>query len=520
MKDNLITASVFLILLTGISKITGFIREMVLAYFYGASAMTDAYITATTVVTIFIGGITSATALAYIPRATAARVKNQDVSYMTSNLMTACAVLILIISIIAMFFSRELTKLFAMGFDEQTLTLAAGMTFLILPFCFVYAMNNIMVGYLENINSFWFIGLSAILSNIVIIFFITVSSMHACILALGFACSWVIPAVWAFFLIRKKGLHYSPIINVQDSTLRAIIISSIPIFFGQLVLQLNTLVDRNFASILGEGIISAMQYANKLNILFITLFVISIATALFPKFSEQVANDDIVGLKKTASKSINVVLLFVIPVVTGVIILAQPIVELAFMRGEFDRTAANITTNALTMYSLGMPGLSLAEILNREFYALKDTRTPVICSVASISTNIILNFILVKRFGYIGLAVATSIAATVLAVILLVFLRRKIGAIGMRHFIYNLIKMLIAVLIMAVIVECINDWAVSYLGLGTIARILTLISNGLAGAVVYFTFVYIFKVPEVLEVWQMLKQRFVRDTAETTISKE
>ena len=205
MKNNLVTASVVLILLTGLSKITGFIREMVLAYFYGASAMTDAYITATTVATILIGGITSATALAYIPRATEARVKNQDVSYITSNLMTACGLLILIISVTAMFFSRELTWLFAMGFDGQTLTLAAGMTFLILPFCFIYAMNNIAAGYLQSINSFWFLGASAILANIVIITAISISNNNPHMLALGFACSWVVPAVWAFFLTRKNG---------------------------------------------------------------------------------------------------------------------------------------------------------------------------------------------------------------------------------------------------------------------------------------------------------------------------
>lgn len=514
MKNNLVTASVVLILLTGLSKITGFIREMVLAYFYGASAMTDAYITATTVATILIGGITSATALAYIPRATEARVKNQDVSYITSNLMTACGLLILIISVTAMFFSRELTWLFAMGFDEQTLTLAAGMTFLILPFCFIYAMNNIAAGYLQSINSFWFLGASAILANIVIITAISISNNNPHMLALGFACSWVVPAVWAFFLTRKKGLRYSFVLNLKDDILQAIAISSIPIFLGQLVIQFNTLVDRNFASILGEGIISAMQYANKLNILFITLFVVSIATTLFPRFSEQVASGNIDELKKTASKSINIVLLLVMPVVTGVIILAQPLVELVFMRGQFDQTAAVITANVLALYALGMPGLSFAEILNREFYALKDTRTPVICSVVSISTNIILNFILVKRFGYMGLAAATSVAATVLAVLLFILLRRKIGAIGMGHLVINLVKVLVAVLIMALVVFNINNWLVSVLGIDTMDRILTLIVNALVGAGIYFGLVYILRVTEVREIWQMLKQRIIKNITE------
>jgi len=510
MKNNLVTASVVLIVLTGLSKITGFIREMVLAYYYGASAMTDAYITATTVATIIIGGITSATALAYIPRATAARVLNQDVSRMTSNLMTVCGMLILVISGIAMIFSRELTWLFAMGFDEQTLTLAAGMVFLILPFCFVYAVNNIAVGYLQSINSFWFIGASAILSNIVLICSIAVSNKHANILALGFACSWIAPAIWAYFVTRKRGLRYSFVLDIRDETLRAIIISSVPIFLGQLVLQLNTLVDRNFASTLGAGIISAMQYANKLNQLFITLFVVSVATILFPRFSEQAAKGDIDQFKVTASKSLNVVLLFVMPIVVGVIILAQPIVELAFMRGEFDHIAATITARILLIYSFGIFGLSFAEILNREFYALKDTKSPVICSVVSIITNIILNFILVRRFGYIGLATATSVAATVLAVLLFMVLRRKIGPMGMGHLSINFVKMLIAVVIMAVVVLNLNGWLVSVFGTGTIDRIIILVANALIGAGIYFSMVYTLKVKEVLEVLHLLKQMLVK----------
>lgn len=510
MKSNIITASVVLILLTGLSKITGFIREMVLAYYYGASAITDAYITATTVATIIIGGITSSTALAYIPRATAARVLNQDVSRMTSNLMTVCGILIMIISGIAMIFSRELTWLFAMGFDEQTLNLAAGMVFLILPFCFVYAVNNIAVGYLQSINSFWFIGASAILANIVLISSIAVSNKHANILALGFACSWIVPAIWAYFVTRKRGLRYSLVLDIKDETLRAIIISSVPIFLGQLVLQLNTLVDRNFASILGTGIISAMQYANKLNQLFITLFVVSVATILFPRFSEQAAKGDIDEFKITASKSLNVVLLFVMPVVAGVIILAQPIVELAFMRGEFDLTAATITARILLIYSFGMFGLSFAEILNREFYALKDTKSPVICSVVSIITNIILNFILVRRFGYIGLATATSVAATVLAVLLFMVLRRKIGPIGIGHLLINFVKMVVAVIVMAVVVFNLNSFLVSALGTGTMDRLITLIADVLAGAGLYFVLVYILKVKEALELFHLLKQILIK----------
>ena len=198
------------------------------------------------------------------------------------------------------------------------------------------------------------------------------------------------------------------------------------------------------------------------------------------------------------------------PVVAGVIILAQPIVELAFMRGEFDLTAATITARILLIYSFGMFGLSFAEILNREFYALKDTKSPVICSVVSIITNIILNFILVRRFGYIGLATATSVAATVLAVLLFMVLRRKIGPIGIGHLLINFVKMVVAVIVMAVVVFNLNSFLVSALGTGTMDRLITLIADVLAGAGLYFVLVYILKVKEALELFHLLKQILIK----------
>lgn len=508
MNKKIIASSSILIVFGILAKISGFFREITLAYYYGAGTITDAYLTATIATSTIFGGLTLATGVAFIP--VVMNLKQREVNLVTSNVTNIITLLIVTISVLTIFFTEEFARFFAVGFDKESIQMTSSMIMIILPFYFTYAIGNVFSCYLQSQNIFIFVGVIAVLSNFINILFFAISNNNTNILAGGFVLSLAIPALITYIWATKKGFIYTAVFNLKDSYIKELAKMSFPIFMGNLVLQLNTIVDRNFASILGTGIVSAMQYANKLNTFFITLFVISIATAIFPTLSQQ-ANDDLPALKKTASGANNIILLFAIPVTVAILLLGNSIVELIFMRGAFSQESADITANALRIYALGLPALSLAEILNREFYALKDTKAPVVCSVVSISTNIILNFLLVKEFGYMGLALSTSIAAMVLALLLFYKLHKKIGEIGLQHLLVNCSKMILAAIGMGIIVYFLDIRMVRVLpAVSTMNRVIALAVTSIVGAGVYGILVYLLRIREVRTVIGLLKEKLLQ----------
>ena len=169
-----------------------------------------------------------------------------------------------------------------------------------------------------------------------------------------------------------------------------------PVLIGVAVNQINTMVDRTLASTLVEGSISALNYANKLNGFVMALFITSVGAVIYPMLSKLSSEDNKEKFISSVVQSINSVILLVIPISIGAIVLATPIVKLLFQRGEFDARATSMTAIALIMYSIGMVAFGLRDIIGKVFYALKDTKTPMINGAIAMIMNIVLNIILVK----------------------------------------------------------------------------------------------------------------------------
>src|SRR5699024_3120339 len=181
-------------------------------------------------------------------------------------------------------------------------------------------------------------------------------------------------------------------------------------------------------------------------------FVTAIITVIFPMFSKEANSENFIGLKKLLHTCLNIVLLITIPATIGMIVLANPAIKFAYQRGEFGEAATLMTSSALVFYSLGLVGNGVKAMLTRVYYSLKDTKTPMINSAIALILNFIFNLILVQFMGHNGLALATTISASVTAITLLLSLRKKIGNLGLRAMIQSSIKILISSLIMGVIV--------------------------------------------------------------------
>lgn len=232
----------------------------------------------------------------------------------------------------------------------------------------------------------------------------------------------------------------------------------LPVIFGGAVYQINTLVDQLLGSLLKEGSITYLYFADRLVQFPLGIFAIAAATAVLPSLSRQAAANDVAALKETFSYSVRLTLFLTIPSMVGLIILREPIIALLFQRGEFSSQAARLTARALLYYAIGLWAFSAVRIVAATFFALKDTRTPMIMATVSILANMVLGIILMGPLGHGGLALATSLASVLNLGLLVYALRRKLGSLGWRHIAKSACKTLGNAVIMGAVV-----WAVARL---------------------------------------------------------
>ena len=290
------------------------------------------------------------------------------------------------------------------------------------------------------------------------------------------------------------------LINMMN--IKKVIYLSLTVMIGVSVNHINVLVNRTLASQIAVGGTSALNYANMLNGFVQGLFVVPIATVIYPVISKMAVEDNMDGLKSSISEAINSISLLVIPATIGAMCFAEPVVKILFGRGAFDSQAISMTSNALFYYSIGMLGFGMRDIISRAFYSLQDTKTPMINAAIAMAMNIVLNIILSKFMGIGGLALATSISAIFCTVLLFISFRNKIGPFGMRNIAISFIKVLCASLVMGFIARLLYDILIKNIGAN-----LALIAAIIIGAVVYFVMIYFMKIDEVDSMIEAVKMK-------------
>lgn len=497
----------FLIMLIAIlSKFVGFFRELTLAYFYGASYISDAFLIAITIPITILAFISTSIDTAYIPlyNKILANRGEKEAYLFTNNLLNISALIGLLISIITFVYAENIVPIFASGFDEETLALAVRFT-RISVISIPFTISQAIISSLLRIKGIQLLpAMVAIPMNISMIFAIIISS-RGYLSLLGWGILIASANQLLFFLpsLFKSGFKYSAVLNVKDLNILKLLMLSTPIIIGVAVDDLNKIIDRTIASNLAEGAITSLNYANMVIGIIYGVFILSIAIAIYPKMSEYASQNQLESLKSLITSSITGVIILVIPSIVGYMIFSDQIISLMFDRGAFDTTALLMTSEALFFYSLGILGVGLRELLARPFYAMQDTKTPVINGMLGITLNIILNIILSRILGIGGLALATSISANFTALLLLVNLRKKIGAFGIKKMGISLLKILSASTLMGVI----SKLVFSYLEMYFIQNVALLVSVAVS-LVVYIVLLYFLKIDDIDIISLAIKSKF------------
>jgi putative peptidoglycan lipid II flippase len=307
------------------------------------------------------------------------------------------------------------------------------------------------------------------------------------------------------FLINK-GFYFWQKAKIYHPGLKRIGILMLPAVFGAAVYQISILVDTFLASLLAEGSISYLYYADRLVQFPLGIFAIAAATAVLPSLSRQAAEKELPAFKNTFSYAMKLVFFITIPSMVGLIILREPIVALLFKRGAFDAETTRLTAYALLYYSIGLWAFSAVRIVVSAFYALQDTWTPVWMAVISVVAKIVLSVILMQWLAHGGLALSTSLASMLNLGLLVWALRLKLGALGLRNIIESVCKTMICSGIMGAAV-----WAIALLIIpsegGTFsALLLGLMGSIVIGLVLYGSFSLLLKSQELEKVLAIVRK--------------
>ena len=448
------------------SRVLGLARDIVISHQFGTSRALDAYFAAFSVPD-FIFNIVAGGALgsAFIPTFAAALALGDTgrawrlasaVINLALILTTAIAVLL------AAFAPQVVAATVAQGFapEDQALTAALMRWMLITPI--VFGVSGIVMGILNSHQHFVLPALAPVLYNAAIIagaLFIA-PTMGVYGLAAGVVAGAFLHLLIQIPWLVHARMQYAPTLGLSNADVREVGRLMLPRTFGIAAVQINFLVNTMLASGLPAGRIAALSYAWRLMLLPVGIVGQSLGTAVFPTFSEQNARQEHDDFQRTFSTAFRATLYLTIPAAVGLFILGGPLIVLVFQRGEFDAQSTSETAWALQFYALALFAHSSLEILTRAFYAMHDTRTPVVVGVGSMVVNVALSFALIAPLAQGGLALANSIATILEMLTLLLLLRRRMIGIDERRIALAVVRITVGALAMgAVLVAFVNVFA-------------------------------------------------------------
>ncbi len=442
------------------SRIMGFCRDVIIAKAFGAGLATDAFFVAFRVPYLFrrFLGEGSLTA-SFIPVFTKTRERGKpgEDREMVASATGVLLLVVLGISLLAMAFAPALIRMLAPGFakDPEKLALTIALTRIVCPYLIFVSFFALYMGVLNATGHFFAPAAAPVFLSVGMIAGALWLAPHMSRpidgLAWGVLLGGVLQMLFQFPYMRSRGYLVWPRFWPPHPAVRKVMFLMVPALMGLAANEINLMMDTLMASFLREGSVSYLYYGNRLVQFPLGLIGIALGTAIFPTLSADAARMDMKKLKETMIFGLRMVFFLTLPAMVGLIVLSKPIIALLFQRGEFSADSTRYTAQALVAYALGLWAYTGVRILVPAFYSLQDTRTPLYASLISIASNIVMNYFFAFVLGmrHAGLALATSIAGAVNLFLLVYFLRRKIGPLGLRRFARLMVKPLLASAAMA-----------------------------------------------------------------------
>ena len=452
---------------TFLSRISGLVRDIFLTHFLGTTAIADSFGVAFVIPNMLRGLFGEGSlAAAFIPTYTEikeTRSKEEAIAFAV-NLLSILLLVLIGLVMLGILFSPYIIRIMAPGFAESIQELTIKLTRLLFPYLFLIGLTSSIIAILNAHKIFFFPSLSPLMLNLGIIlpilfvsFFTQTDIVYrAYLFAGGVLLGGIFQLLVNVRLLKSIGYTLRFRINFKQKELKSVWKRMIPGIIGLGIREVNVVVDTLLASLLITGSVAALQYGNRLMQLPLGVFGIAIGTAVLPMFSRHTAHKRTDELIQSVQESFQMIITIMLPIIALILVIGKDAISVVYLHGAFDHQALIMTYSALAFYSLGLISHSAVKIFASAFFAFKNTKTPVIIAAIAVVCNIILNLIFMKILQLRGLALATSIAATIQATILFITLQCKLGRISLKKILITFLKVLALSIIIGYIAYLIN----------------------------------------------------------------
>lgn len=445
---------------TALSRVTGFVRDLLIAAILGAGVRADAFFVSFKLANflrrLFAEGAFNAGFVPLFARTLEGEGASEAKRF-AQEALAAMTVVLLVVVLLVEIFMPYFVGIIAVGFEpgDERFSLAVELSRITFPYLMCISLAALFSGVLNSIGRFAAAAFAPVLLNVVLIASLLLAALHpktpAHALAWGVAIAGVLQLAWVAWACRRHGFGLKLIRPVRSARLSKLWRLIVPGAIGAGVYQINLLVDIFFASMLPAGAISYLFYADRLNQLPLGIIGIAIGTALLPLLSRQLRGGDDATAQATQVKATEFALFLTLPAAAALLVIAQNIIVVLFERGAFTSADTMATSSALIAFATGLPAYVLIKILAPGFFAREDTVTPVKIAALCLLSNVLLILVLINSFAHVGIALATSLSNW-LNVSLLWFVLRKRGHLTMPvDAMWRIGRMIVAAVVMAIL---------------------------------------------------------------------
>ena len=502
-----------------VSRVSGLVRETVMAHLFGAGRVFDAFslgfrIPNLTRDLVAEGALSSA----FIPVFSEyLETKDKKEAVRLANLVGTAVILIVgIVCVLGVVGAPLLVRLLASAWataDPGKFDLAIRLTQTMFPFLLLVALAAQAMGILNACDRYGVPALASTVFNVgsvlfgVLLGFWLGPSLHIAPIegmAYGVVLGGLVQLLWQLPALKRAGFSFRPAIDWSHPGLRRIIRLMGPAIIGTAAVQVNVLVNTNFATTIVDpvrgvnGPVGWLQYAFRFMQLPLGLFGVAIASATLPSISRSAVAGNIDEFRKTLSDSLGMVFLLTVPSAIALVVLGDPMIAAIYQGHKFDSYDTHQTALALSCYAIGLTGYAAIKVLAPAFYALGSARMPMLVSLGSILINYLAAYSLTRwtTLGHAGLALATSGVALFGAIVLFGVLRSRLGGIHGRRLLKSTLKIALASIIMGVAIKASNIGFADWLGVSRLGRLTDLAVSIPVGAAVFWAVCSVVKVPE------------------------
>jgi putative peptidoglycan lipid II flippase len=505
------------------SRILGLVREQVFAGLFGAGFAFDAYVVAFRIPNLLRdlfaeGALSSAFVTVFTDYDQ--RLGPEETWRLANNVIFCCTLLLSLLVLGGMIFSPKIVEFMAPDFSAVAgkLALTTLMTRVMFPFLVLVSLAALAMGILNTKGKFFVPSLSSSFFNLGSV----VAGVALSLVAPRFGVEPIVGMAWGALvggllqlavqlpLLWRVGFRLWWVLDFKDPGLRRIVRLMLPAVVGLSATQINIFINTFYASSCAQGSISWLSYAYRLFHLPTGLFGVALMIATLPLVSRHASNKDLGALREALQSSLSLAILVTLPAACGLIFLAQPIIALIYQHGYFTALDTRQTAEALQLYSLGLVAFAGVKIMVPVFYALDDTRIPVLGSFVTVAVNLAIIQLTLTPLQHRAIALSTSLSLIVNCLFLAVVLYYKIAGYQVKSLVLKLAKLTGISLIMGLVVYWLQGHATTWLGVGLMGQVLGLAGVITVGLALYVALVSRLQIPEFQEVMQHVRSRLTR----------